>query len=297
MEGLTKTFHDFAAGRRIDLLGIAPIERFDGVSANHHPASIFPEAKSVIVLGKRITRGTLRGVEEGTQFDLYGMFGQHWLADRVLAINTAALAQFIEDEGWEAVPLMDLPPEVPPSGVAVRPGLPAPNVMVDIRDAAVRAGVGQFGWCGELLSPQFGPRQRMQMILTDAPLEATPLDAEAVCDMCMECAEACPLGALDPEASHDVTICDITMRVADVDYAKCATCRNGATANISHHTGKPDRLAAICTRTCVNHLEMAGRVGNRFAGPFRSRPAWRTDAMGTTTLWHTDEATPPEAKA
>ena len=115
MEGLTTALHDFAAARRIDLLGIAPIARFDGVAANHHPASIFPETRSVLVLGKRITRGTLRGVEEGTQFDLYSIFGQQWLADRVLAINTAALAQLIEDSGWEAVPLMDLPPEVPPS--------------------------------------------------------------------------------------------------------------------------------------------------------------------------------------
>ena len=297
MDELTKAFRDFADGRRTDVLGIAPIGRFDGVAANHHPASIFPETRSVIVLGKRITRGTLRGVEEGTQFDLYGMFGQQWLADRVLAITTAALAQFLEDAGWEAVPLMDLPPEVPPSGVAVRPGLPAPNVMVDLRDAAVRAGLGMFGWCGELLTPEFGPRQRLQMILTDAPLEATPLAAEPVCDMCMECAGACPLGALDPARSHDVTICGVTMRVADVDHAKCGGCRNGATPNMSHASGKPDRLAAVCVRTCVHHLGTTGREGNRFAAPFRRRPAWRTDALGATSLWQPDAAAPPQAEA
>ncbi len=80
------------------------------------------------------------------------------------------------------------------------------------------------------------------------------------------------------------------MRVADVDYARCATCRNGATANFSHAAGKPDRLAAVCNRTCVDHLESTGRVTNQFANPFRRRAAWRTDRFGATAMWPGDAA-------
>ena len=47
----------------IDLIGFASKARFEGVDAQHNPFSIFPEAKTVIMIGKRICRGSLRGVE------------------------------------------------------------------------------------------------------------------------------------------------------------------------------------------------------------------------------------------
>jgi epoxyqueuosine reductase len=283
MNELTRGLRAFAAESRVDLLGVAPIERFEEVPAEHHPRTVFPEVRSVVVVGKRITRGTLRGVEEGTQFDLYAQYGQSWLADRMLAITTIGVATWLEDSRWEAVPVQDLPPEVPPSGVRVRPDLPPPNVMVDVREAAVRAGLGEVGWCGELLTPQFGPRQRLQLILTDAPLEPTSLLTEPVCDHCRECAAACPLGAFGG-GERTVSVCGREMAVADVDFAACRRCQNGARPNPHHTAGRPDRLGALCVRTCVHHLEAAGRVSNTFAHPFRQRPAWQVDASGASSL-------------
>lgn len=281
MDSLTQDLRAYAAEKRVDLLGIAPLDRFDDVPPEHHPRSIFPEARSVIVLAKRITRGTLRGVEEGTQLELYGQFGQSWLADRMLAITTIALAAWLEDRRWEAVPIQDLPPQTPPSGVRVTPDLPAPNVMIDVRAAAVRAGLGELGWSGELLTPRFGPRQRCQLILTDAPLTPDPLLAEPVCDRCGQCAASCPLGALAGE--QVVTLGGQRMTLANIDYNACRACRNGARPNPHHSAGLPDRLAAVCTRTCVDHLERAGRV-EQFAQPFRVRPAWQIDRQGVTGL-------------
>lgn len=284
MNELTQEFRKFAEEKRADLVGIAPIERFDGISAEHHPRSIFPEVRSAIVIGKRITRGTLRGVEEGTQFDLYGQYGLAWLVDRMLAITTISLATFLEDHGWEAVPLQDLPPQVPPAGVSVKPDLPPPNVIVDVKDAAVRAGLGEVGWCGELLTPQFGPRQRFQLILTDADLDPTLLCATTVCDRCGECRNTCPLGAFRTGDEHMLSICGKNMVVADIDYGTCRKCKNGAQPNPYHPAGFPDRLGALCVRSCVDHLERAGQVENRFAGPFRKRPAWQVDLAGQATL-------------
>ncbi len=293
MNELTRQFYAFAREKRVDLLGVAPIERFEGVPAEHHPASIFPETRTVVVVGKRIPRGALRGVEESTQTDIYGQYGLSWLRDRMLAITTIGLATWLEDQGWEACPLQDLPPEIPPSGVAVRPGLPPPNVMVDAREAAVRAGLGEIGYCGELLTPQFGPRQRVQMILTDAPLEPTPLCDTPICDQCGECARLCPLAAFQGE--DILEICGKRMRVARLDLSACRRCRNGARANPDDPRGRPDRLAALCIRTCLDHLERAGRVTNRFAAPFRLRPAWSRDAQGNVRIVEenrTDEAAP-----
>jgi epoxyqueuosine reductase QueG len=284
VEELATALAAFAAEKRVDLLGIAPTERFADVPREHHPLSIFPETRSVVVLGKRIPRGALRGVEEGTQFELYGQYGQSWLVDRMLAITTIALATFLEDHRWEAVPIQDLPTEVPPSGVAVKPDTPAPNVMVDMRQAAVRAGLGEIGLAGEVLTPRFGPRQRFQLILTDAPLTPTPLLSEPVCDQCGECLRVCPLGAGSPDQTVTLTVAGKAMTVASLNLGACRTCRNGAKPNPHHPAGQPDRLAALCTRTCVHHLEQTQRIGNVFAQPFRARPAWQIDGHGRTTL-------------
>jgi len=282
MEALTREFVAFAKERRFDLLGVAPIERFDDVAPEHHPRAIFPEVRSVVVVGKRIPRGALRGIEEGTHFDAYGMFGLNWLKDRMLAVTTIALATWLEDHRWEACPVQDLDPRIPPSGIPVRPAAPAPNVMIDVRAAAVRAGLGEIGFCGEVLTPQFGPRQRFQLVLTDAPLTPTPMLATAVCDHCGACAGSCPLGAIKGQGK--LTIAGKTMVVGVVDYAQCRSCRNGARPNGDHPAGLPDRLGALCVRSCVNHLERERTVGNALDKPFRTRPAWACDSQGKVRL-------------
>ncbi|MBN2451612.1 MAG: hypothetical protein JXR77_14585 [Lentisphaeria bacterium] len=282
MDQLTCEFLGFAKEKRADVVGIAPIERFADVPPDHHPASVFPETRTVVVVGKRITRGTLRGLEEGTQFDLYGQFGFSWLKDRALAITTIALATWLEDRRWESCPIQDLDPAIPPSGVAVQPSRPAPNVMIDVRQAAVRAGIAEIGYCGEVLTPWFGPRQRFQLILTDAPLAPTPMLEEPVCDQCRACARSCPLGALRGERT--LTIAGKTMTVADIDWSACRRCQNGARPNGDHPAGKPDRLGALCVRSCVHHLEEAGRLKKGLSTPFRKRPAWARDSDGAIRL-------------
>ena len=170
MDDFTKAFREHSEKIGCDLVGIAPIERFAALKADQHPASIFPEVKSVIVVGKRITRGSLRGVEEGTQFGTYHMYGYNWLEDRFLSITSLKMAEFLEDNRWEAIPLLNLPREMGPMGVSVREGQPAPNVLLDFEDAAVRAGLGEIGYLRTFVTPEFGARQRFFIILTDAPL-------------------------------------------------------------------------------------------------------------------------------
>lgn len=273
----------FAREAGADVFGVADAERFGELPADKHPAAIFPEARSVIVIGRRITRGTLRGVEEGTNFTNYRLYGVDWLEDRFLAMTTFRVAEFLEDNGWEAVPLPNLPPEVPPMGVSVRNDRPPPNVLLDFDDAAVRAGVGEIGFCGVLLTPEFGPRQRVQMILTDAAIEPSPMLAEPICPRSEKCSGYCPLGAY--AGRRVLTICGKTMEVAKIDFRRCAECRNGAMPNRHHPAGRPDRLAAACVRGCVEFLERTGRVTNRFAAPFRKRPPWtvRSDVDLFTT--------------
>jgi epoxyqueuosine reductase QueG len=255
-----------------DVFGVANVERFDELPVRRHPRTIFPEARSVVVVGRRIPRGALRGVEEGTQFSNYALYGRDWLDNRFTSLMTVQVAEFLEDNGWEAVPLPNLPPEVPPMGVSVRPGAPEPNVLLDADDAAVRAGLGEIGPMDVLLTPEFGPRQRIQMILTDAEVAPSPLLVDPVWPAGQDCRSLCPLGAIGELGER--TVCGKKMPVAAINYGLCRKCKNGAGGNIHHAAGKPDRMAAVCVRSTINALERAGRIGNRFALAFRQREPW-----------------------
>ena len=205
----------------IDMIGFASKARFEGVDAQHNPFSIFPEAKTVIMVGKRICRGSLRGVEEGTNFGDYKLFGRNWLEDVFLSLACYDLVRFLEDNGWEACPIFPNPSELGPSGVSVADGRPAPNVYPDFEYAVVACGLGEIGLNGLFLSPKFGSRQRFHMILTDAEIEETPIFEGSVCDKCGKCADVCPLGAIDKNDTYTVEICGKKNEVAKINYNKC----------------------------------------------------------------------------
>ena len=274
MNNLKQKINEALEREGIDLIGFAGKERFASVDATHNPFSIFPEGKTVILLGKRILRGSLRGVEEGTNFGDYRVFGRNWLEDEFLSLACYNLVRVIEDEGWEAVPIFPNPAEIKPTGVSVAEGRPEPNVFPDFDYAAVACGIAEIGFGGLLLTPKYGSRQRFHMIITDAEIEETPLLTKSVCDRCGKCAMSCPYGAIDAENTEIVEICGKQMTVAKIDYDKCRSCKNGACANRFAPYAKPDRVPALCNRTCLHHLEESGLLENQFEEAFRKRDAW-----------------------
>ena len=135
-----------------DIVGIAPMSRWEGTDKQHDPRYIFPDAKSMIVMGFRIPRGSLRGVEEGTHFLNYATMGYAALNSIYGPMVLWELNRYMEDHGYEAVPMANVG-----GGEAVNPlsgnyrrgwsrpvrhGLPAPDVSVDFRVAAFLAGKG-----------------------------------------------------------------------------------------------------------------------------------------------------------
>ena len=280
MENFKQAVENAAQKIGIDLIGFAPRERFAGVPAQNDPFAIFPEGRTVILVGKRICRGSLRGVEEGTNFGDYSLFGGSWLEDEFLSIACYDLVRFLEDNGYEACPIFPNPTEVAPQGVSVAEGRPAPNVHPDFDYAAVACGLGEIGRNGLFFSKKFGSRQRFHMIITDAEIEATPLFEGHICDGCNKCAESCPLGAVDVENTVELDVCGKKMTVASINYDVCRTCQNGACRNRLAAAAKPDRIAALCNRTCLCHLEEIGALEISFERPFRKREPWSVGGNG-----------------
>jgi epoxyqueuosine reductase len=233
----TESLREFALAQGLDLLGVANIERFAGAPRSMHPATIFPEARSVIVVGKRILRGGWRGIEEGTYWPSYTYFDYHGLLNTVfIPIPLYEVACFLEDAGWEAVPYYPGVPEVQAPVEPVRAGAVAPDVQLAIRIAAVAAGLGEIGWSKVFLTRKFGPRQRLHAIITDAPLEPDALvKPGAICKRCMECVTGCPgaIPHIKEGRSISIRIEDETYEWADVDMGKCTLIYHGGDPRVS----------------------------------------------------------------
>lgn len=230
---------DYALSRGLDLFGVANIERFKDAPPRMHPASIFPEARSVIVVGRRIVRGGWRGIEEGTYWPNYSHFDYSGLLNTYfLQLPLYETACFIEEFGWEAVPVYSgmACKDAPPDAFPRRPGQVAPDVNLAIRIAATAAGIGEIGWSKVFLTKKFGPRQRLAAILTDLDLEPDPLvEPNSICRLDMACVKGCP-GAIPhirEKKFIEITIEDKTYRWAAVDMGKCTLMYHGGDPRVS----------------------------------------------------------------
>lgn len=223
-----------------DIVGIAPMDRFEGAPKQFDPRYIFPDAKVMIVLGFRIHRGTLRGVEEGTFFSNYSSMGYAAINHIRQPMMLWNFCNVLEDSGWEAVPIHNAFPWSnavttvvkdkstignmrPEWSRPVSPDKPAPDVFFSLRFAAVAAGMGEIGWSKMFLCPEFGPRVRLAAVMTDMPLEADPMyQGPKLCDRCMNCATECTVGAIDRKKSISITIGGQKVEWSDMDHEKCS---------------------------------------------------------------------------
>lgn len=261
----TQEFKDIALDMGVDLVGVAPIERFALFSPQASPLAIQPQTRSVIVLGFSIPRGALQGMETGMAHYTLSM----GVPGAVAVETTYLVCRALENDGWEATPVFQQAGDMRGQGVRVREDKPEPNVILEFDYAAHAAGLGEVGRGKWLLTPQFGPRQMLTIILTDADLEPDAPFAASVCDDCGECAAACPARALDATSLHRAPLCEGEAGWYPLHIESCRVCQTGTT-RLPYSTGtEPFRLGAACGRACVAHLEDSGRLTRKFASPFR----------------------------
>ena len=173
-----------------DLVGIATVDRFEGAPPGHSPLDLMPRSKSVIVAGVRVPDPVVdydeyhlkmkeMAPELGIQASIENFYMQmgHYVEDMMLNIIAIRLANRLET-GWGRRSLPT--PNAQHTGLG-HPVMAAPMGFFSQRHAAVRAGLGEFGLSGLVITPQYGPRVRYVSVITEAELEPDPLLTEKVC--------------------------------------------------------------------------------------------------------------------
>jgi len=247
-----------------DLAGIASIDRFAKLPPEAHPCSIKPDTRSVIVLGLQITRGALRGIEEGTAWSSYDMGAFVIYREAVYLFS-----RWLETAGWEAVPLYNYSHQLRNQGVKIRQDKPAPNVILDMEYAAHAAGLGAMGMGKFFLTPQFGTRQAFFAVLTDAEIEPDAPFKGSFCDNCNACSRACPALAIVDDSIEEAELCEGKARWRHLNIENCKVCKSGVFPLPYTADFEPNRIGAACGRACVAALEKAGKLTVQFENPFR----------------------------
>ncbi len=236
----TKEVKEYALECGADVCGIGKIERYEGAPIQFDPRQIMPEAKSIVVLGFRVFRGLLRGIEEGTAFEEYASMG--YCAQNHIRMPMALwnFGKIFEDNGYEAflVPNDQLWSAYHVHGGfmkknwsrPVAPGKAAPDVWINHRIAAYIAGLGEIGWSQMFLSPVFGPRARYCCLITEAELDPDPLmEPGTLCDKCMCCVRECSGNAISKTESVKVNIAGKQLEWGKLDLRKCLAGLSGRT--------------------------------------------------------------------
>jgi len=295
-----------------DAVGIGSIDRWSNAPLQMDPKQIMPECKSIIGMVFRVERGSLRGVEEGTYFSNYSAMGYGGITYLYMPMTVINLSKFIEDQGYEAIPMGHQSDWRSIDGCGyvkekysrpVAPGKAAPDVMIHLRVAAYLCGLGEIGFSKMFLSPQFGPRCRVGIIMTDVELEPDPIyDGPQLCNRCMACVNNCPGKVFPTDKTVKVNLAGHEVEWSDLDVMECQFHFRGAahsdkvqeTPYMEHdpkskpgwwspffrkprnlyNTGQAVCGARGCTRACMISLESRGVLQNTFKEKFRRRPTW-----------------------
>jgi epoxyqueuosine reductase len=294
MDHITETIRRVALNCGADLVGFAPIRRFREAPEAFHPRTIFPATKTVIALAVRQPRGALKAVEDGTYWQAYNC-DSYWYLNEVHAPKMLrSIVMALEEFGASSVPVHN--PFHPHTGKQIREDQPhGPDGMVSLRLMGVAAGLGELGHSKVFLTPEFGPRQRVFAVFTDAELQPTPLLTEPVCDGCGECIRHCQADAIGSERTVTIDIDGREFSHAPLDCQACGVVHRGDDPRFSPFWNGSEtdgeqpsysqflkhrfRHLAICVgrgclRACLDHLEKTGRIEAKFNHPLVEHPRW-----------------------
>jgi epoxyqueuosine reductase QueG len=164
-------------------VGICSVENL--IEANAVDLDVLPSAKTVLAIACAHSRAALDS--KNLQVKQYDTIATYEKVRKVCK----EMAMALESQGYEA---MAIPAYIPLDMSDGKYGMVG---SVDLRRAAVEAGIGNYGKSGLVLVKGFGPRVRLGAVLTSAPLKPTKKKSKSLCPLeCQICILGCPSKAL-----------------------------------------------------------------------------------------------------
>ncbi|MEM3730698.1 MAG: hypothetical protein QW667_00745 [Candidatus Bathyarchaeia archaeon] len=163
-------------------VGVAdPKHGFEMAKEGCHPKDIMENCNSVIAFALHVGLDyytTLNYCQRGNVESRILVIYRNWVSQE--------LADFLRGKGYEAIV---------PRGYRDEKQRIA---RLSYKLAAYEAGLGVFGRPSILITPQYGPRVEIGVVLTDARIKPdTPLKDFNPCEKCKLCVNLCPAKAID----------------------------------------------------------------------------------------------------
>jgi epoxyqueuosine reductase len=187
----------------ISMVGFAPVERWENppkelpntfaewIPEEFWPQSIYPEVKTVVVIGFPVQLPIVETAPSIYYHELYKT------VNALLDGKAYEISNFLTENGYPSIYL-------PRDGYGdIDVLLEKPIAFFSHKHAAYLAEMGSFGQNNVLLTPQYGPRVRFTSIFTTAEIEPDHLKTKDLCTRCMSCAESCPVKAIPLTENKD----------------------------------------------------------------------------------------------
>jgi epoxyqueuosine reductase len=163
-----------------DLVGITEYDQrwvythaYSRLGETEKPQELPDDLPNVIVIAQEMDRELIETVPSALSGTATGVGYSY---DTLVLLG---LAQYVRNLGYRAVASMN------DTALAI--------------PLAIKAGLGEYGRHGLLITPEFGPRVRIGKIFTDLPLEHDQPKSFGVrefCETCRRCSDACPVNAI-----------------------------------------------------------------------------------------------------
>jgi epoxyqueuosine reductase len=207
-------------GDEMDLLkGVKWEDKEVDLSKVHDPLDIMPEARTMVILGKRL-------MDDKYKQDIYYHISEDYSASiEMMTLDVASLKimELLKKEGY----------------------LGGEYTSYYMKAWAAMAGLGWIGKSRMFVSRDHGPRLRLKGILTDADMgEPCKVIGDDSCGECQECIKACPVGAIS-ETEVDRKKCGACplnhRKVLAYSYSYCTACTFACPVGARVGAGLADR--------------------------------------------------------
>lgn len=192
---LTEELCAYARRRGADSVGVVSAADYEAKVPNlQRPSTTARGMNSLICFVKHMLTGSFATRDVPVQ-----SLNSHFCMDNVERISME-IAEWLERRDFLAIPV---PPEAADMSLQR-----SPAGTLDFKWVAEESGVGTVGLELNLLTPDYGPRVYIGVVMTDARLDPTPKLKEHLCPgmKCGRCAVICPTHAIPLRARRGAPI-------------------------------------------------------------------------------------------